>query len=150
MTLAPNPQSTASDNNQPQQVEEISLAAVPTAVTCSRLFMTKTLIEWHLEHITNTVELIMSELVTNAVNTTGITAPNPKWTRIADVIMIHLRLQLLHDNNIAIEVKDNSTNPPIFGPATKKENHGYTFPPDGGKVVWCTLPIPPKAVCLPT
>ena len=112
-------------------------------------FVTKTLTQWHLKHITNATELIVSELVTNAVKATGITDPAPRWTEITNLNVIHLRLRLPHDNSIVMELRDSSRKPPVFGPATGKEHHGYCFPPEDGKVVWCALPIPPEAAVAP-
>ena len=45
----------------------LELGALPTAVPCARLHVKHVLREWHLQELADTVELIVSELVTNAV-----------------------------------------------------------------------------------
>jgi hypothetical protein len=45
----------------------LELAALPTAVPCARLHAKNILHEWRLEALADTVELLVSEIVTNAV-----------------------------------------------------------------------------------
>jgi len=45
----------------------LELGALPTAVPCARLHARQVLWEWHLDSLSDTAELIVSELVTNAV-----------------------------------------------------------------------------------
>ncbi|HEY5985801.1 MAG TPA: ATP-binding protein [Streptosporangiaceae bacterium] len=45
----------------------LELAALPTAVPCARLHAKNILHEWRMAHLTDTVELLVSEIVTNAV-----------------------------------------------------------------------------------
>ena len=45
----------------------IELGALPGAVPCARLHARQVLWEWRLEEFTNATELVVSELVTNAV-----------------------------------------------------------------------------------
>ena len=45
----------------------LELGALPTAVPCARLHTRHVLWEWHLDALSDTAELIVSELVTNAV-----------------------------------------------------------------------------------
>jgi anti-sigma regulatory factor (Ser/Thr protein kinase) len=45
----------------------LELAALPTAVPCARLHAKNILHEWRVAHLTDTVELLVSEIVTNAV-----------------------------------------------------------------------------------
>jgi hypothetical protein len=45
----------------------LELAALPTAVPCARLHAKNVLHEWHLGLLADTVELLVSEIVTNAV-----------------------------------------------------------------------------------
>src|SRR5215475_11272661 len=46
----------------------LELGALPTAVPCARLHTRQVLWEWHLDVLAGTAELIVSELVTNAVH----------------------------------------------------------------------------------
>ena len=45
----------------------LELGALPTAVPCARLHVKHVLREWHMQEMADTVELIVSELVTNAM-----------------------------------------------------------------------------------
>ena len=45
----------------------LELAALPTAVPCARLHAKNILHEWRLAQLTDTVELLVSEIITNAV-----------------------------------------------------------------------------------
>ena len=46
----------------------LELGALPTAVPCARLHVRQVLWEWHLGALADTTELLVSELVTNAVH----------------------------------------------------------------------------------
>lgn len=48
----------------------LELGALPTAVPCARLHARELMWEWGLEALTDSVELIVSELMTNAVRAT--------------------------------------------------------------------------------
>src|SRR5215467_4083379 len=50
------------------QQSYLELGAYPSAVPCARLHARNVLYEWGVRSIADTVELIVSELVTNAVN----------------------------------------------------------------------------------
>jgi anti-sigma regulatory factor (Ser/Thr protein kinase) len=52
-------------------VSSLELAALPTAVPCARLHTTQLLWEWKLDHLAEDAALLVSELVTNAVNATS-------------------------------------------------------------------------------
>ncbi len=45
----------------------LELAALPTAVPCARLHAKNILHEWRMAHLADTVELLVSEIITNAV-----------------------------------------------------------------------------------
>jgi anti-sigma regulatory factor (Ser/Thr protein kinase) len=49
----------------------LELGALPSAVPCARLHTRQVLWEWHLDGLADTSELVVSELVTNAVNASG-------------------------------------------------------------------------------
>jgi hypothetical protein len=50
----------------------LELAALPTAVPCARLHAKNILHEWQMANLTDTVELLVSEIVTNAVRGIGL------------------------------------------------------------------------------
>jgi anti-sigma regulatory factor (Ser/Thr protein kinase) len=144
----------------PKQYDsELRLAALLTAVGCSRLFVKYTLQAWQLGHLVDAAELLASELVTNAVKATGITEPNPRWTELDNLQLITVRLHRKADS-IFIEVWDSDPTPPVmpeqsldsengrglFLVASMSSRWNYYHPRSGGKVVWCELPIQTAAL----
>ncbi|MEV5413513.1 ATP-binding protein [Thermopolyspora sp. NPDC052614] len=131
----------------------MTFAALLTAVGCARLFVKYTLHNWRLEreHI-ETVELLASELVTNAVKSTGIADPHPAYTMLNHLTLIHVRL-LLFDGSVVLEVWDIDPTPPVMQEQTLDAEGGrglflvesmsrrwnYCHPKSGGKVVWCEI-----------
>lgn len=142
-----------------QYDSELRLAALLTAVSCSRLFVKYTLQTWQLGHLVDTAELLVSELVTNAVKATGITEPNPRWVELDDLRLIAVRLHRKADS-VFIEVWDSDPTPPampeqsldsengrgLFLVASMSSRWNYYHPRSGGKVVWCELPIQSTAL----
>jgi hypothetical protein len=134
---------------------ELALAAVPTAVRCSRAFVRRTLHHWRLDHLSDDAELVTSELVTNAVRATGLTGTPLLWSQLTHLAMIQVRLTLREDT-VLIEVRDREAAVPVLQePGEDQENNrglqvvvalsaewGYYHVPRGGKVVWARLAIP--------
>ena len=97
-------------------------------------------------------ELIVSELVTNAVRFSGDPAQTLRYSDRADAGLIALSLRHFPDG-LLIEVYDDDTNPPVLCDAGADAENGrglmlidalaeewsYFFPPGGGKVVYCFL-----------
>ena len=81
----------------------LELGALPSAVPCARLHARQVVWEWGLQDLAETVELLVSELVTNAMKATagrGQHAP--------------IRLQLSSDSTrVLIEVWDTDPRPPV-------------------------------------
>jgi anti-sigma regulatory factor (Ser/Thr protein kinase) len=136
----------------------LTLAAVPTAVGCSRQLIRLGLNRWGLAHLIEDAELVASELTTNAVKATGLTDPDAKWSDLEDLAIIHIRL-LLFETNIIIEVWDRDPAAPAPAPQEAADDQesgrglsivtmlstrwSYFLAPQGGKVVWADLAIPP-------
>ena len=57
----------------------LTLAATPTAVSCSRQLVHLTLNRWGLAALIEDAELVISELVTNSIEATGLTDAKPRW-----------------------------------------------------------------------
>jgi anti-sigma regulatory factor (Ser/Thr protein kinase) len=122
----------------------LELGAYPTAVPCARLHAKHVLREWHLAEVSNSAELLVSELVTNAVRASS-TGPS-----IAVV-----RLWLLSNHvRVLIMVQDDSLKHPVQAhpDADAESGRGLLlvetiserwdwYLPEGtaGKVVWCLL-----------
>jgi anti-sigma regulatory factor (Ser/Thr protein kinase) len=143
-------------SRQIRAADRMTFAALLTAVGCARLFVKYTLQNWRVEreHI-ETAELLSSELVTNAVKSTGIIEPHPAYTALNHLALVHVRL-LLFDNSVVLEAWDADPNPPVMQEqtldaeggrglllvATMSRRWNYYHPKSGGKVVWCEIALP--------
>ncbi|MET8159830.1 ATP-binding protein [Sphaerisporangium sp. NPDC005289] len=126
----------------------LELGALPSAVRCARVHAKLVLREWGLDSVGEDAELIVSELVTNAITVTrrlSTPAPPP------------VRLRLLSDHQrLIIEVWDASVEPPLPAEPDPMSSHGrglvlveslsakwaWTLTPQwGGKVVWCEVGV---------
>jgi len=90
----------------------LTLAATPTAVSCSRQLVHLTLNRWGLAALIEDAELVMSELVTNSVEATGLTDAKPRWADLGDLATIEVRV-LLYQTGIIIEVWDRDPTAPV-------------------------------------
>jgi hypothetical protein len=132
----------------------LELGALPTAVPCARLHTKQILWEWHLEALTGTADLIVSELVTNAVHASaGLTGSRRSGRWVPGVPPV--RLWLFSDGQrVLIQVWDGNDNPPAPQHADPDAETGRGLllveslsaewgfhPPErsGGKVVWATV-----------
>ena len=128
----------------------LELGALPTAVPCARLHARHLVWEWGLDGLAESTELLVSELVTNAVQATA---------RLEDHTAV--RLQLFGDNaRVRIEVWDADPRPPAPNEPGEDgipdlEGEGgrglflvaalstcwdwYLTQEPTGKVVWCEL-----------
>ncbi|MEV5440895.1 SpoIIE family protein phosphatase [Streptomyces sp. NPDC052682] len=121
------------------QVAEWSVPGDPAAVAEVRAAVTRQLARWGLDELTFTTELILSELVTNAIRY----GAEP----------IHVRV--LRDRNLICEVFDSSSTSPhlryatmtdeggrgLFLVAQLAERWGTRYLP-AGKVIWAEQPLP--------
>ena len=125
------------------QQSYLELGAYPSAVPCARLHARNVLYEWGVRPIADTVELIVSELVTNAVNAASgyQTAP-----------YVRLRLRLGTDH-VLVQVWDGNPRLPQQQPhdldaesgrgleivAALSAQSGAQPQPFGGKIVWAMV-----------
>ncbi|WP_392871899.1 SpoIIE family protein phosphatase [Streptomyces sp. LN499] len=124
---------------QPARVASWALPNEPTAVRIARHLTARQLSEWGVEHLMTTTELIVSELVTNAIRYGG----GP------------IRLRLIQHEVLTCEVSDSSTSHPRpRHPRTLDENgrglilvahlsHRWGSRSESdGKVVWAEQGLP--------
>ncbi|GAA4080041.1 SpoIIE family protein phosphatase/ATP-binding protein [Streptomyces shaanxiensis] len=123
----------------PAQVAEWQVPSDPAAVAQVRSAVTRTLEEWGLEDLSFTTELMLSELVTNAIRYGG----DP------------IRVRMLRDRTLICEVFDSSSTSPhlryaamtdeggrgLFLVAQLAERWGTRYLP-AGKVIWAEQPLP--------
>lgn len=118
----------------------LELGAFPSAVPCARLHARQVLWEWKLTHFGESVELLVSELLTNAVNASRALEP-----------ITPVRFWMLSDEaSVLVIVWDGNSQPPVCVEADELDDHGrglllvealshqwnwYVPPELGGKVV---------------
>ncbi|WP_234538142.1 SpoIIE family protein phosphatase/ATP-binding protein [Streptomyces shenzhenensis] len=121
------------------RIAEWGVPADPAAVSEVRAKVTRQLADWDLDGLSFTTELILSELVTNAIRHGR--AP--------------IRVKLLRDRTLICEVSDASTTSPhlryaastdeggrgLFLVAQLAERWGTRYTP-AGKVIWAEQPLP--------
>ena len=125
----------------------LELGALPGAVPCARLHTRQMLWEWRLTGLSDITELLISELVTNAVQISR-----------ADTQTTPVRLWVLADRTrVLILVWDSSPLPPVRMNTSEDDENGrglllvetlstrwdWYFPPqqNGGKVVWALVQL---------
>jgi anti-sigma regulatory factor (Ser/Thr protein kinase) len=131
------------------QRNSLALGALPSAVPCARLHARQVLWEWGLSEVAEIAELLLSELVTNAVQAVRATVND---------LPVNVRLSANRDR-LLIEVWDSNVQPPVprvlanglpeidaesgrglFLVETLSERWGwYLTRNPGGKVTWCEL-----------
>lgn len=122
----------------------LELGAYPTAVSCARLHAKHVLREWSLAEVSDSAELLVSELVTNAVRAS---------TSAADIAVVRLWL-LSNQARVLIMVQDDNLQHPVQARPdtdaesgrglllveTISERWDWYLPEEAaGKVVWCLL-----------
>lgn len=135
-------------------VANIRLAPTTTAVSCGRIFISHTLRAWNVPHLVEDAQLVVSELVTNAVRACGVMTPVPTWQEAEGMQLLHVAVYG-HGQSVNIQVWDSSLEPPVKPKAGPEEwtesgrglaivealSHrvGHFYPRTGGKVVWAEL-----------
>jgi anti-sigma regulatory factor (Ser/Thr protein kinase) len=127
------------------------LAGMPSAVARARAYARWVLDTWQLSALTDTVELLVSELVTNAVTHTGVVDESVPAELLAGKLSpVYISLSALPDT-LLVEVWDVSSTPPLRRVASETDETGrglslvQTLSKEwgcevletGGKIVWC-------------
>jgi anti-sigma regulatory factor (Ser/Thr protein kinase) len=136
--------------SQPWPVHShLPFAALPSAVPCARLHVRSVCLEWGLRSIAETAELLVSELMTNAVQESG-----RLKTRADPAIVPVVNLWLISDGiSLVIHVWDASDEMPVRKDFTADDEGGRGLmlvealgkewgtyrKAEGGKVVWVMI-----------
>ncbi len=132
------------------------LGALPSAVGCARLHARNLMGEWGLSLLTDTAELVVSELVTNAVQASTFPDGRPRYQ--ADSVGVPVvQIRLSSDQvRLVIEVWDQAAGAPTLKHAEIEEEGGrglllvdtlcvrwdWNIAPEGtGKIVWAELRV---------
>jgi anti-sigma regulatory factor (Ser/Thr protein kinase) len=125
--------------------DSLELGAQPGAVPSARLHARAILYEWKLVQLADTVELLVTELVTNAVQASA-SVIGPAYPPVL------LRLSS-EGHYVLIEVWDGSARPPVMADVDLMSESGrglhlvdalstkwsWYFPETGGKIVWAEV-----------
>jgi anti-sigma regulatory factor (Ser/Thr protein kinase) len=129
------------------------LGALPTATPCARLHARNVAREWGLRELSDTVELVVSELVTNAVSASVDENQRPHYTDAHGAAYVRLRLST-DRRAVFVEVWDENVRPPEPSQAglddeggrglmlveALAERWGWDLAANGrGKIVWALL-----------
>ena len=132
------------------------LGALPTAVACARLHARNVLYEWNLLSVADSVEIVVSELVTNAVRASTGPDGRPKYDMKTGLARVGLRLSSNREH-ILIEVWDQDPRMPMAKAAGPEDESGRglmlvealcehwgcdTSSGRDGKVVWAKVQEP--------
>lgn len=137
----------------------LRLSAVPWAAAVSRRYLRQLLRAWQLDAVTETAQLMASELVANAVTAarapeSGILLDEPQPQ--SQPIELGVRRD---ENSLIIEVTDPNPEPPVLRQADAMDEGGrglsiieilgsrwgYYPSAGGGKVVWCEIAVDRRA-----
>lgn len=127
----------------------LQMIARPGAVPCARQYARQLLWKWGLKELIEPVELVVSELVTNAVRASGGLDPHPRTSEAAlSVIRLWLRVE---ERGVLVQVWDASPSSPERqepGPAAESGRGlllvemlsaawgAFELTHEPGKVVW--------------
>jgi len=99
------------------------LGALPSAVACARLHARNVMYEWNLPSVADSVELVVSELVTNAVRAS--TGPDGRPMYRAKTGLPRVTLRLSFDRaHVLIEVWDQDPRLPVAKVAGPDDESG--------------------------
>jgi anti-sigma regulatory factor (Ser/Thr protein kinase) len=134
-------------------VSRLGLAALPISPLLARRHTSAVLRSWRAgPGAVEAAELLVSELVTNAVKFAGLLNAQPGPSYFIDPYCISLILRYLADQ-VTIEVFDPNPCPPVASEADDEaesgrglmlvqalsKEWGHYFPHTGGKIVYCVL-----------
>jgi anti-sigma regulatory factor (Ser/Thr protein kinase) len=100
------------DQRECLRVTELTLASLPDAPSCGRLLVQRYLSAWGIAHMIDEAQLVMSELLTNAVKAN------------AEFATIHIRLAVLGGTSLLIEIRDCNPEPPVLKDASADNEGG--------------------------
>jgi anti-sigma regulatory factor (Ser/Thr protein kinase) len=132
------------------------LAALRTAASAARAYVRSALALWELSHLADTAEVIVSELVANAVNASTDEHGRPLY-RDGRILLVWVRLQV-DEARLKAEVWDQAPGAPVLQPIQNDSESGrglamvsaladawdwHPSKDQPGKCVWAQVSIAP-------
>jgi hypothetical protein len=93
--------------------DALTLAALPSAISCARLFTRCTLGRWGASFVLADALIVVGELVANAVADTGVADTRVRWSELTALNVVSVRL-LGFAGRIVIEVWDTHPEPAVL------------------------------------
>ena len=118
-------------NSHTSQVDDVRFVALPSAVSCTDLFVRFCLTEWSLPLLMNDAVSVAQRLVGAVVDRTDPRSPS--------FVTVRLRLSSEH---LVIEVQDDLVERSPRAPRIEGHEIGVVSFDGRGKRVWCELPLP--------
>ncbi len=146
------------DVSQPITYEaDITVPSVPSAVACSRHFAANMLTQWRITDVVDVAELVISELVTNAINAVDAAeSVGENVVRVRLVVAADRLFISVWDRNAGVPAvpeaeSDAEGGRGLFLVGSLSKRWGHRPSRRGGKIVWAELdaPVPPTAKDLP-
>ncbi|WP_177242822.1 hypothetical protein [Amycolatopsis marina] len=137
LSMAPSP------SPRRENTHQLTLVAIPTAMTCSQLLVDSAALRWHLsQNIADVIREVVEVLVAHAIATTG--DIHGYVDELHPVSFLVVRLHRW-PRSLVVEVWDSVTEPPEVllatpPPSLAHQEWGYQFHA-GRRLIWCTLPI---------
>ncbi|GAA2904198.1 ATP-binding protein [Streptosporangium fragile] len=134
----------------------LELSVFPTSPYYARVHVRRVLEGWRRDDLVETAQLLVSELVSNAVK--AHTSSSAATETAAHASPDHIWMDLYRtDAAVVLRVWDGSRTPPVRRTPDPDDEGGrglclvdllangwgYYRPVSGGKIVWCTLVAPP-------
>lgn len=127
---------------RPKAIVDLTLAATSTAVNVGNLFLCYTFAEWQHTELIDSGEAVLSELIDQTVELTGVPDPTARWSNLRDLALLRVRLVLL-ETGVIVEVADRHNQPPMWPDVvTSLCTRWNSYPTNVGRVVWCELEPP--------
>ncbi|MEU4234722.1 ATP-binding protein [Nonomuraea sp. NPDC026600] len=140
---------------QDQFVSCIPLPAMASSVATARMHTRLLMSKWHLLPVVDDAELVVSEIVTNAIKATNIIPPQTRYPDLYDRMEVVCLCFYQLAGELVVEVWDPKREPPQCRDVTLDDEGGRglvlvealskrwgtRWPPTGGKVVWASLPL---------
>ena len=122
----------------------LELGAPPGAVPCARLHARLLMVEWHLARLSENVEILVSELVTNAVTASRSldqAFPVRLWLRSDTERVLILVWDASPHMPTCLDTADDAENGPGAAACEALSDRWdwYVTPEPGGKVVWAAV-----------
>jgi anti-sigma regulatory factor (Ser/Thr protein kinase) len=133
----------------------VALPAMASSVATARMHVRRLLGRWRLPALVDDVELVVSEMITNAIKATNVVPARASYPELYDRLEVVCLCVYLRPDVLLVEVWDPRQEPPVPRAALPEDEGGRglllvesltsgwgtRWPKTGGKVVWAAVPL---------